>query len=133
MGYNGNNRKLRSDMFPKRETKRMTRLFSGLFANTTSPLLTSLSSSLLSLGTNEIFMNLPNVVYAIAYILVSIVFNSLLIGCIDLAIEIWDSVFGFVSIVLFIIPVAIWGACIYFTVLSIIDLIKWIKKKRINN
>lgn len=32
MGYNGNNRRFKTDMFPKRETKRATNLISGMLA-----------------------------------------------------------------------------------------------------
>ena len=34
------------------------------------------------------------------------------------------------SIIFFLIPVALWGASIAFTILSIIDLVRWISKRK---
>lgn len=100
MGYNGNNRKLKSDMFPKKKFSKKELDFGiGLLL---API--GLIGDLLE------DLPIPNVVYAIGYIFVSLVFNSLLIGCFNFAIDAWDSTFGSIFIFLIIIPIAIWGS-----------------------
>lgn len=115
----------RNNMFPKRETKRMTNLLSSFGAN--------IIHLFIAPEKINISIDFPNYVSALVYILVAVLYHSFWIGCIKWAIDLWDSIFSPISIILFIIPLLVWGACIYFTVLSIIDLIKWIKKKRVKD
>ena len=129
MGYNGNNRKLKDCTQHKRDDARITKGLSGIFACLLTPLISGSVSSLFTLGKHKIFQNLPNVVYAVVYIAASILFHPFIMGCLDFAIEAWDSIFSILSFILFLVPLLFWGSSIVFTILSIIDLIKWIEKR----
>lgn len=127
MGYNGNNRKLKDCTRNKRNQARITKGFSGLFANLFSPLISGTVSSLFTLEEDKIFQNLPSIVYAVVYIACSIIFHPFIMGCLEFAIEAWDSIFFIFSIII-IVPLFFWGASVVSTIFAIIDTIQWIKK-----
>ena len=116
MGYNGNNRRFRSDMFSKRDSKRMGNLVSGILAGLICAPFAIIDSLPNSVDVEDV--KPVSKTTAVILIIVGVALAPLFIPLILFALEWFD--FPFVGIFVFFalvfIPFIVWGSIIYLVI-----------------